>query len=125
MNKLADRFKLNYKFTLMMKGASIDICLSADLDYIEARFKELKECYKQLAEKVGQINIASRQGSYEFDIANSLVSYYLFSAVALNSKRECLQRIDVPLTELEIKQREESRAAFEKLMYTGKLSQGK
>lgn len=108
-----------------MKGASIDIDITADIDYIDARFAELKTCYQQLAKKVGEINIVSKAGVEEFDIANSLVSYYRYSAVALNSKRKCLLHVDVPLTELEIKQREEAQAKWEKNMYTGKLSQGK
>ena len=125
MNDLPDRFKIKYKFARIMKGASIDILLTADIDYIDARFAELKECYQQLAKKVGEINIVSKKGADEFDIANSLVSYYRASAVALNSKRKCLLHVDTPLTELEIKQREEARIAFEENMYTGTLRQGK
>ena len=109
----------------MMKGASIDISLTADIDYIDARFAELKLCYKQLAKKVGEINIVSGHGASEFDIANSLVSYYRYSAVALNSKRKCLLHVDTPLTELEVKQREDAQVSFEKSMYTGTLRQGK
>ncbi|HHZ69072.1 MAG TPA: hypothetical protein EYN54_02055 [Methylococcaceae bacterium] len=122
MQKALERQKMKYKFIHMVKGASIDIALTADIDYIEARFEELKICYQQLAKKVGEINIASSAGAYEFDIANSLVSYYKCSAVDLNNKRECLLHVDRPLTELEIKQREEARISFEKHMYTGKLS---
>lgn len=122
---LPERFKIKYAFKLMMKGASIDIYLLADVDYIEARFEELKLCYQQLAKKVGEINIVSGSGANDFDIANSLVSYYRLSAVALHNKRKCLLRVDVPLTELELKQIEEGREAFEKSMYTGTLRQGK
>ena len=122
---LPERFKIKYKFVHMMKGASIDIDITADIDYIDARFEELKVCYQQLAKKVGEINIVSKKGAFDFDIANSLVSYYRYSAVALNTKRKALLHVDVPLTELEMKQREAAQAKWEKQMYTGKLSQGK
>ena len=49
---LPERFKIKYKFVHMMKGASIDIDITADIDYIDARFEELKVCYQQLAKKV-------------------------------------------------------------------------
>jgi hypothetical protein len=112
-----DRFKIKYKFIHMMKGSSVAICILADIDYIDARFEELKLCYQQIAKKIGQINIVSKAGAYEFDVANSLVSYYRLSAVNLNSKRECLLHKDIPLTESEIKQREEAAIKWEKRMY--------
>ena len=112
-----DRFKIKYKFIPMMKGSSVAISILADIEYIEARFEELKLCYQQIAKKIGQINIVSKTGAYEFDIANSLVSYYRLSAVHLNSARDNLLRKDTPLTELEIKQREENKIKWEERMY--------
>ena len=117
MNNLPERFKIKFDFKLMMKGASVDIYLLADLDYINDRFAELKFCYSEIAKKIGEINIASRSGALEFEIANSLVSYYAMSVINLKSKRECLLEAANPkpkemLTELEIKQREEASEAY-------------
>jgi hypothetical protein len=114
---LPERFKIKYKFTHMMKGASVAIDIAADISYIEDRFEELKGCYQQLAKRVGNINIVSGKGACEFDIANSLVSYYRCSAVALNTKRKCLLHVDVPLTDVEIKKREEDQLKWEVRMH--------
>ena len=88
--KTPERFKIKYEFKHMGKGFSAPIDLLANLEYIEDRLKELRACYQPLAKKIGEINIASRDGAYDFDIANSLVGYYALTAINLNIKKECL-----------------------------------
>jgi len=85
--------------------------LNVDLDFVVDRKAEVIDCMEQLAKKVSEINIASKEGVADFSKANDLVKYYFYALATLNDKQEVLSGRVIKGAPNEV--------------YTGKLSQGK
>lgn len=85
--------------------------LNVDLDFVADRKAEVINCMEQLAKKIPEINIASREGVADFSKANDLVKYYFYALATLNDKQDILSGRVIKGAPIEV--------------YTGKLSQGK
>lgn len=87
--EVPERFKIKYIFAEFRFDYELPL-LGVDLDFIKERRNELNECLQLLANKVGQINIASAKGVADFDTASKLVKYYHFARVTLDLKENIL-----------------------------------
>lgn len=103
--------KIEFKFARHNFQYDLPI-LGVDLEFVAARKLEVIECMYQLAKKIPNINIASKEGVAAFSLANDLVKYYFYALVLLENKRKVLSG-----------EMQEYAAPTE--IYTGTLSQGK
>ena len=109
---LPERFKIKYSF----KNPAFDYAfpmVGVDVEFLKARRAEVRECFAQLAVRIGQINIVTSKGVAEIDTAAKLTRHYFYASKYIEQKYIDLTTdrpgaIKTPLG-----------------MYTGTLRQGK
>ena len=105
--------KHEIEFTFSRHGFDYKLPLTGvDLDFLKDRRCEVIGCMQQLAKRVKDINIATKEGVSEFSLASELVKYYYYALVVIESKQDILTN-------------GESRKDAPVGVFTGKLSQGK
>ena len=104
-NEIVFKF-IQHRFDYKLPDSGID------LEFLKDRRCEVIGCMQQLAKKVSSINIATKKGVSEFEIASQLVKYYFFALVLIESKQDDLTNGTVV-------------NANNYAPYTGKLSQGR
>ncbi len=79
------------EYKLIVRAFDYELPLTGvDLDYLAARREDIQTCLAQLARDIGSINIASKKGVYEFDLANGLVKWYWYALCRINHQEEVL-----------------------------------
>ena len=81
--------KIEFKFSSKSFGYTLPFT-GVDLGFIRDRKKEIFICMKRLAKKTTEINIASKGGVADFDLANELVKYYFYALLLVNNKEKQL-----------------------------------
>jgi hypothetical protein len=112
---LPERFKIKYSF----KNPAFDYAfpmVGVDVEFLKARRAEVRECFAQLAVRIGQINIVTSKGVAEIDTAAKLTRHYFYASKYI--ERQYLDLIN-PRVKVELTPEQE------KTMYTGTLRQGK
>ncbi len=81
--------KIGFKFSSRSFSYTLPFT-GVDLQFLKERKLEILDCMKQLAERTTEINIASKEGVVEFDLANELVKYYFYALLLVNNKEKQL-----------------------------------
>lgn len=111
LNKVAplpERFKIKYSF----KDPAFDYTfpmLGVDVEFLKARREEVRNCFAQLAVRIGQINIVTAHGVAEIDTAAKLTKHYFYAS-------KYIERKYLDLTTVKRVATEEERLSNEKHM---------
>lgn len=84
-SKLPERFKIKYSF----KDPAFDYAfpmVGVDVEFLKARREEVRFCFAQLAERIGQINIVTSKGVAEMDTASKLTRHYFYASKYIEQK---------------------------------------
>lgn len=81
--------KIEFKFSSKLFSYTLPL-IGVDLEFVRDRKREIFSCMKQLANKTAEINIASKGGVAEFELANELVKYYFYALLLVNNKEKQL-----------------------------------
>ena len=82
---LPERFKVKYVF----KEWQFDYILpltDVDVEFLKVRREEVRDCFAQLAKRIGQINIVTSKGVAEMKTAAKLTKYYFYASNVHESK---------------------------------------
>ena len=82
---LPERFKIKYSFKDPVFDYSFPM-LGVDVEFLKARRAEVRECFAQLAVRIGQINIVTAQGVAEIDTAAKLTKHYFYASKYIERK---------------------------------------
>jgi len=81
--------KIEFKFILNRFNYTLPL-LGVDLDFLRLRREEVNSCLTQLAKKISTINIASKEGVFEMQIAYELIKHYHYARVLINLKADMI-----------------------------------
>jgi len=101
---LPERFKVKYAFNANRFDYELPLT-GVDVEFLKERREEVRDCFTQLAKRIGQINIVTSTGVSEMDTAAKLTKYYFYAAKCIENKYLDLttDRLNRPTTEAQEK----------------------